>query len=288
MLARLCAALAALLLLCSVAHALCAPGPVPAPAAARGLTCKIFWDDFRSPSTVDLADTRASGFKWYLDWAHTNPADIAFVAGGMQLTPSSNTSNDLFNISSCSGPGGSYQYVGNAVGGSMYINVTISSIGTAGPGAMWWPAVWALGVQQIYRPDPPPTPFNSPEVDFIEHTGGARNLHQWFIYTGGQTETWTPYANTPPFLGGETLGTLILKPEQNGGVGTVVGYLNDIVEAESTPATWTPGGTYSVTAEMPMCFLITSGYQQPLVLRSFEVFVPPPPPGIGRPRKGLR
>jgi GAF domain-containing protein len=55
-----------------------------------------------------------------------------------------------------------------------------------------------------------------------------------------------------------------------------------------TPATWIPGGTYSVTAEMPMCFLITSGYQQPLVLRSFEVFVPPPQPGIGRLRKGLR
>lgn len=265
----------------------CGPDVAPAPAVAHGLTCEVFWDDFTSLSTVDLTDSRAPGFKWYIHnaspghlQAPTPPGDIALVAGGLQITPSRNTGEDLFNMESCAwtGPPASYPagWVGNAVQGSMYIDVKVSSIGALNPAAHWWTALWALGVQQYFSAFPSPVNFSSPEIDFIEYSGGGRNLHQWDIFTSGsQTDTYTSYAVTPTFVDGETLGTLILAPESNGGVGKVEGYLNDVVEGSSTPVTWSPGGTYSITTNIPLCFLITSGYQQPLVLRSFRVFAAP-------------
>jgi hypothetical protein len=286
-------ALGVLLFLCSTASAqTCGPDPVPAPAAAHGLTCEIFWDDFTSSSTVDLANTGVPGFKWYLQRTGTpiptNPADIQFVAGGMKITPSSETTNDLWNVTSCFATG-SGTYVGNSPQGSMYVDITITSLSDPG-GTRWWPVLWALGIRQVAGGTPPGGyPFVSPEIDFMEHTGGGRNLHQWNILApGSQTDTFVEYGGFVPgsLNPGDKVGTLILAPELNGRTGTAVGYINEAPDAHA-PATWTPGATYSTTTTMPLCFLFTTGYNRPLVLRSFKVFAPPSPPGAGRPRRGL-
>jgi hypothetical protein len=287
-------ALIILLFLCSAASAqTCGPDAVPAPAAAHGLTCEVFWDDFTSSSTVDLANTGLPGFKWYLQRTGTsvptNPADIQFVAGGMKITPSSQTTNDLWNVTSCFATDGIGGYVGNAVQGSMYVDITITSLSDPG-GTLWWPVLWALGFRQLGGGTPPGGyPFASPEIDFMEHTGGGRNLHQWEIFGGGsQTDTFVEYGGFVPgsLNPDEKIGALILAPEINGGTGTVVGYVNEVADAH-VPATWSPGGTYSATTTTPICFLFTTGYLQPLVLRAFKVFVPPPSAGASRPRRGL-
>src|ERR1700730_10499157 len=102
------------------------------------LPCEVFWDHFTSSSTVDLADTRAPGFKWYIHnrwpglasgdaaWQNfdiTNPSDITFVAGGMRLNPSVNTVNDGVNMISCATNGVAGQYVGTAIQGGMYVDI---------------------------------------------------------------------------------------------------------------------------------------------------------------------
>jgi hypothetical protein len=279
-------------LLCAVAHAqTCGPDPVPGPAAAHGLTCEIFWDDFTSSSTFDLANTGAPGFKWYIRNVYgrvLNPSDLAFVAGGVQITPSTNTAQDLYNIASCVPTGTRGVYNGTAVGGgSLYVNIKISAIAPEVGGNLWWAALWMLGYRQIVG-GWPVLPAPSPESDVLEHSGGHRNLHQWDILNemGSQTDTFTPLANTPPFVNGTTYGTLILKPEDNGGTGTAVAYLNDELDAENTPVTWAPGGTYSVTSVMPMCILMTSGFTQSLVVRSVQVFAAPTAPSGGGGRRG--
>jgi hypothetical protein len=274
-------------LLSSTSYAACGSDPVPAPAAAHGFTYEIFCDDFTSLSTIDLSNTGATNFKWHIQNPYRevlNPADYTIVADGLQINPSTNTAHDYWNLESCFYVSHGV-YTGNTVQGGMYVDIKISSIAPDPGGDFWWPALWMLGVFQFSNSTPPLT---SPEVDLLEHFSGGRNLHSWFIFSGGQTDTFVGYATTPTFTNGNVYGVLILKPGQNGGTGTLVGYLNDIEEAMSFPVTWAPGATYGVTSEVPMCILMTTGYNQPMVVRSVQVFTTPPSPGSGRPRRGLR
>lgn len=261
---------------------------MPAPAAAHGFTYEIFCDDFTSLSTIDLGDTRVPGFKWYIQGAYnttTNPADFAIVPGGLQLTPDTNLNPEgLYNFGSCAGGGGSGMYVGNTFQGGMYVDIKLTTWGDHLNGNFWWPAAWMDSVNQLYL-GPPPN-FYGPEIDFIENLFGGRALHSW--YNGGSPHIYTTYASTPLFTSGNSYGVLILKPEQNGGTGKLEGYLNDVVEASSTPVTWSPGGDYSSTSELPLCIVFTAGYNQSVVIRSVQVFTTPPPSGGGRPRRGLR
>jgi hypothetical protein len=267
----------------------CGPDAAPAPAVAHGLTCEVFHDDFTSSSTVDLGHTHAPGFKWYLQRCcgapELNSADITFVAGGMQLKPSSALDpGDLYNMGSCfitGGTPGPGALVGTAIGGSMYVQITITALNDPG-GTRWWPALWTLGEFQVgASPTPTPT-WYSPEVDFLEHLGGGRNLHYW-VNGDGVTGSFVEFGGfTPGSLNpGDSIGALILRPEDNGGTGFALGYVNDVADAHA-PATWiAPASPYSNTAVTPMCFLLTTGLNQPLVLRSFKVFQAPsgPPPG---------
>jgi len=285
------AALVALLLSCSTALAVCGPDKAPAPAAAHGFTCEVFWDDFTSSSTVDLGNTRAPGFKWYINnrwpglasgyaaWQNfniTNPSDIAFVAGGMRLTPSSNTANDGVNMMSCATTGVAGEYVGTAIKGGMYIDVQVTSISPiVATGAMWWTALWSIGTNFLTALDPYPATTRLAEVDFLEINTSARMLHEWQINHAAQDVT-RKYYDQIPYANGMTIGTLILPPELNGGTGTVVGYENEVVGV-GPPVTWAPGGLYSTTTTYPQCFIITSGYNQAVTLRSWKVFAAPPP-----------
>lgn len=256
----------------------CGPDPAPAPAVAHGLTCEVFWDDFTSSSTVDLNNTGNPGFKWYLQkccgaTGPTNPADITFVPGGMQLIPSSNDSmKDLYNMGSCFiGSGGTL--VGNAISGSMYVEITITYIEDFGAFS-WWPALWALGKYQLGAGPRPAYPWDSPEIDYIEHLGGGRNLHYWHMTPSGQTDHYRAYGDITPGLL-HSIGTLTLSPADNGGTGLAAGFVNGAPD-NGPPFTWALSDPHDVVTTVPLCFLITTAWKNNLTLRSWKVFQAPP------------
>jgi hypothetical protein len=278
---------AALLVLLAppAAGAACGPHTVPAPAAAHGFTCETFWDDFTSLVTIDLGDTRKQGFKWYPHSHYgitTSPAAFSIVAGGLQLSPTTDTSNDVYNMTTCPGSAGESGGWNDVVGG-MYVNIKVSVI-AAQPATQprWWPAFWMEGSDAIRGSRAAQAwPNDNPEIDLLEMFYGgavARYLHNWYTPPAGTPVTdngSATYVASPSFANGNTYGALVLKPEQNGGVGTIVGYLNDVVEASSTPKTWTNGGLYRGYAEVPLCVLLTAGYTWPIVVRSVQVWQAP-------------
>jgi hypothetical protein len=240
------------------AHAVtCGPHTPPAPAAAHGFTCETFWDDFSSMATIDLAMTKKQGFKWYPDAAN-GPATYAIVSGGLQITPTTNTDNDGVNLPSCPIHGGEASGW-NAVVGGMYVDIKMSSKGALpATKPRWWPAIWLQGFWSSSQFSPP-EPWNNPELDLLEFfwDGGgtpARFVNYWVTTGGGNFSNIgsQTYVTSPTYADGNTYGGLILAPEQNGGTGTVIGYLNDVVEPTGTPKTWLPGGLYRGFSEIPL------------------------------------
>jgi hypothetical protein len=274
--------------LLSPAQAQCGPDPTPAPAAAHGFNCEVFWDNFTSLSTVDVNNTLAPGYKWYVAVAYGGVTDASVfqqVSGGLQITPDLNgahpNSSSLYQMASCAIQASGW--VGTAVTGGMYIDVKLTTWGPQLGGNNWWPAGWTLGLVQLVGGLPTGQTVNSPELDLREWAGTeARYTHIWQLPASTDIGGQTYVSSTQTFVSPTTYGVLVLKPAQNGGTGTVIGYLNDAVETNSTPVTWSPGGTNSNFSELPMCVLFTSGYNQPVVIRSVGVWQATLPPQGGK------
>jgi hypothetical protein len=265
------------------ALAACGADPVPAPAQARGFTNEVFCDDFTSLSTLDLANTQAPGFKWYMlnfQGKAADPADFSIVGGGLQIKPTTNVFEDATNLQSCAFTDPAHEgYVGNAFRGGMYVNIRISSIPAGIPGNMWWPAAWMIGTSAHANGPPSPGWPTFPEIDFIEHNGGGRNLHTWAYGAG---DVYMQYASTPSFTVPASYGVLVLTPAQNGGTGTLIGYKDDVLDGSQNPGTWGTSGLYSETSVAPMCILFTSGMNEPFVIRSVQVWQAGPSGATGR------
>jgi hypothetical protein len=280
-------------LLTGAARAACGPDPLPAPAAAHGFNCEVFWDNFDSLSTIDLGNGLASGFKWYVTVAYggvTDASVFAQTSGGLQITPDVNgshpNSSSLYQLSSCAPTATTGVWVGNTVTGSMYIDIKLTTWGPQLGGNNWWPAAWTLGANQIAGNMP--ATGNSPEIDLREWAGTEpRYIHYW-PPTGADLGGGSYVSSTPAFVSGDTYGALLLDPSINGGTGTVIGYLDDLLETNSTPISWTAGGLYSNSTLLPMCILFTSGYNQAVVIRSVGVWQTGPPPTGGRGIRGRR
>jgi hypothetical protein len=284
--------LIAFLLLWGAAQAqTCGPDRVPAPAATQGFNCEIFWDGFTSLSTVDVNNTLAPGFKWYVQVAgNTVTPATAFVqtGGGLQITPATNDATyGLWNMGSCAALG-SGNHVGTTISGSMYVDIQLTTWGLKLGGNNWWPATWMLGSEQIYAVRVPTTGvIDSPEPDVLEGIASAvRYFHFWHIVgsggppDGSQTDSTGGgiqyVSSSPTFASGYTYGVLLLDPLVNSGTGVVIGYLNDFIEGTSTPVTWGSGSIFTNTTRKPMCILFTSGNAQPIVIRSVQVWTTTP------------
>jgi hypothetical protein len=271
----------------------CGPDPVPAPAAAWGYSCEVFWDHFTSISTVDVNDTRAQGFKWYVhnhfpglaSGAHqwqvglpTRPGDVFLDPRGEGLTlrptveevPSGGGGRHL---ESCATNGIANQYVGTAILGAAYFRYEITST-TEGTSGAWWPAGWTATTEFLMSSGPYPSSNHWPELDIFEAQlpNQGRYIHDWLINSASQTDSPTPYGASVGVTR-ITYGTLVVPPELNGGTGFVRGYVNDTT-AQSPTVTFSPGGPYSSVATQHHCIVFTSGLNQPLIIKSVQVFAP--------------
>jgi hypothetical protein len=177
------------------------------PLAAWGITSQVFYDDFISLSTIDLADTRTAGFNWYVH--NRMPNSFMTTFGWVTNPPSAPTQASYLSISSPSvlkiynpntsqngytsqiwsvadnGAGG---YVGSTWKGPLAFDAYLSWDGTrAGNNANWagQPAFWTAAIEAMTGAMGGATHFT--EWDVIEGqpisaTGdlsGAFTIHDW-------------------------------------------------------------------------------------------------------------
>jgi hypothetical protein len=260
-----------------------------------------------SLTTWDLTDSLAPGFKWYLhnkwpglatgkqDWQNflvTPGSDISLTANGVTINPSSNLgpvggpgTTTGVNVMSCATNGSPGGYVGTALAANngLYVDMEVFSITpSAGPlgGNVWWPVGWLWPLEMMAAPNPNPSTVDWSEIDNFETFTSPpfpRSIH-WWSTTGGNSPSDhnTSFGSTTSIVTGHhSWGALIVPASQNSGTGFLQAYIDEVIDPNNTTVTWTPGdGAYSVTETNHFCILFTTGFNQPMTLRSVKVFAP--------------
>lgn len=275
---------------------ICGPDSAPSPASTNGYTCEVFWDNFGSSSTIDSSNTKAAGFKWYLNnkwpslaegdsqWQNfpvTPSGDVTIVAGGLQDNPSTNPGPTVggVDINSCVTTGNPRQRYGYAIDANRgyYIDVNWASESSAGQqgGNNWWPVIWMISSEFVAGLDPSPSTAFFGEVDIVEDINvtppTTRFVHAWSITGGVATDN---NAAVGKYQGGlpHTYGMLEIPERAGGGTGSITAYIDDATDPGGSAKTWTSGNVYEVLETQHYCMLITSGHSQAIVLGSIRVW----------------
>lgn len=215
--------------------------PTPHPdAAAFGFKTLTFFDDFNSSSTIDLSNTGAPGFNWYLQnaWPHatsqgggwsglftapvTTAGDVTVANSILSLAGGGGASNGLMLNSAC--PNGT-GFVGNVFGGGFYLEAKIAT-GTQ-------TLLWAMPIEFFTG-----SVNAAVEFDMFEYNTGAIDMfvHEW-NFSGGSV---TNDSSDEGFGGGpnfpmtvytdfHTYGWLWVPASKNGGTtGFFQRYVNGV------------------------------------------------------------
>jgi hypothetical protein len=260
----------------------CGPEAAPAVAAAAGLTCETFYDDFVSLSTIDLANDRVPGFKWYVSnrgWSwHTTAYDFlpsswySLVAGGLKIEPLADDGANIDALNSCvsmgSNKGPQRQHGDNSVGfklrGSFYLKSKMS-FPTAGTSTFGWPVIWVWPLAQEA----------GQTVNYVEWD------HHEYYRPGNVNDKGVHYWSCHPDPTCDDAGNVI----QNGlPSGTVVGslfngtsmtsYINDaspvvVAAPAGKPDTWTLFNTQD------QCIMLGAGLGTPATFEYIKVWQAP-------------
>jgi len=136
------------------------PPPVssgePAQAISAGYNLNTFSTDSNfNPTTVDIANTQKSGYKWYQFDCYGYPASFANDATNTDgsMTVGGNSTNFGSNMVSATCKSGSPGYVGTAFGGGAYIQMTAKynpvTESSTYIGDNGWPALWTYALEQM-------------------------------------------------------------------------------------------------------------------------------------------
>lgn len=165
----------------------------PDAAVAVGYTHETL-ASFR-PNSVDLGDTRKSGFDWYLFrffGGHAKSANVVVNADG-SVTLNGDVTGPNGEISTAAPAQNRAKFVGVAFGGGAYIEAAIK-FDTAAASARQspgWPSFWALSLEHAATgaeqwPGKPPGYRRFMELDIFEYDikDGANyygaNMHDWY------------------------------------------------------------------------------------------------------------
>lgn len=231
----------------------------PAPALSAGFRNLAFYDDFDSPATIDMADSKAAGFKWYIEnppWNPQNDPLPKITVSNSTLTIVPNIVNGTYSICSyCPSQqrGNSFKF------GYFEARMRWGQPPTTRPDPSSVPAFWMLAKPRVDDYGGSASPYA--EIDIIEASEeGSRyngTLHQWTNNAG----TWSSIMNAghdrpdvPDFFNRWHRIGLLWKPN------LVVWYLDDVEmnrqaygsgmapvpNAESRPSgTWAVTDTYN-------------------------------------------
>jgi hypothetical protein len=171
------------------------PGASTAPpmAVAVGYNVKTLSSTF-TPTEVDLANTKASGFKWYL-WEFFNPSEFT-TPNQVQLNPDKSVTlnggaSRNGNIASIIPAKNTAGYTGTAFGGGGYFEATMKFDPKTVVTSNGWPAWWSLSLEMSLGLPGSLWPGQSPgyrhgvEADFFEYDLGQEaayggSMHDWY------------------------------------------------------------------------------------------------------------
>jgi hypothetical protein len=226
----------------------------PPPAAKYGFNRLTFSDDFLSPDTIDVNNTLAPGYHWYMANAmipqdspdgnmHTgvvqSPSSVSIANSILTFVPSAKSGGWLTNV----GYKGvlAPRTVGTpiaATGG--YFECRMSFDPNFKPAAsfvcpfQYWPAFWIEDINLwLAINDRDTAPVNKPELDFFEYfsrpDGYGMDMHDWTNNrnsAGLIPSVANASLGSPAFQRMNTFGTLWVPQRKNGGAGMVQRYFN--------------------------------------------------------------
>lgn len=161
--------------------------PEPAAAISANYNDLVFDDEFNSYSTIDMSNSKAAGFNWYVgQWfstGATNTNEITISNGVLELGGGGGTGVVTLDSAIANSSGGS---TGSVFGNGAYIEASILYNPAGGTNASYWPAFWGLAIQHIAGaaqwPGQPSGYANFAEVDFMEAYSSTQytgTIHDW-------------------------------------------------------------------------------------------------------------
>lgn len=284
---------------------------VPAAASARSFTTLAFYDNFSSTSTIDLSDTLAAGFKWYIHntfpanangansgWATelSTSAGLLSIGSGYLTISNATPSQHPVGVSlmSCGTKGSAPGYVGSVFGGGFYVEVMMSfdpSHSLAGLAA--WPVWWTVTSEELTG-----AVTHFPELDGYEAlpigTGtfsSAANVHDWIISNGVTSQSnQNTNGQIDAALSGydftkmHRYGRLWVPASKNSGTGLLQTWIdgvhitaNDVTYQSGAPATpgatpSNPNGTFFIMESDHLCLILGAGTNWPANFGSVQVW----------------
>lgn len=288
-------------LLAAPAWGACTGGTPPASASAVGYTCRTFYDDFTSLSTIDTTNTKAPGFKWYpgqlwprslatANWPGTTLAGnvvpatwYSIGAGGLVLTPLVDDTLGQLALMTCAPTTTTPYWTGTAITGGFLLRTVQSVTGTTGANA--WPLIWTWPVEFLTGGQPGNLVWIEDDHFHTRNPSGpvtpiARFLLWWSVINGVYTPARSDFlsAQTVPATV-STSESLLVPAARNGGT-SKFDFIQDGTTSNvpSTGGGWTNGG-HADTNELFMaqnnCILLGTGSGTTMTYRSVEVWQAP-------------
>ncbi len=257
----------------------------PAPAAKYGFHRLVFSDDFLSPDTIDVNNTLAPGFQWYMANAMIpqDSPDGNRHAGVVQSRSSVSVADSVLTFIPSAKSGGWLTNVGyKGASAPRTVGTPIAAAGgyfecrmAFDPGFQpaasfvypfqYWPAFWMEDIDLwLAINDRNSVRENKPEIDFFEYYSRAigydMDMHDWTsnIKSEGLIPgTANVNLGTPAFNRMNTFGTLWVPQRENHGVGLVRRYFNgrhipaaDVTYSSTTISAQAAGGFPGVFSDM--------------------------------------
>ena len=261
----------------------------------------VMTDTFADLSTIDVNNTLASGFHWYVNrpfsWGPVAASNFTLDANGVVLTTPDTFSNWSMSTMGDNGAGG---YVGTVFSGGMYVEARFAFDNTLFNFGNGWPSFWSMAVEHLqgnrttqwpgqaagyehfmeddyFEYDNPNAGrdqwgsvmhdwYGNPATQINSAPGGGTNWNNGFMVKPGSTIVW----NLATF---HTLGHLYVAGSvANGGNGYVQTYIDGVAAVStsspaSTKVTWTD--TITTPAALPSSsavFAIQDQDHMPLIL----------------------
>jgi len=240
-------------------------------------------DNFANLSTIDLNNTKASGFHWYVGrffgWGAVASSNFTTDANGLVLNTPDTFSNFSMGSATDNATGG---YVGTVFSGGMYIEASMAFDSSLFNFSNGWPSFWSMAVEHMQGTHNDQWPGQAAgyehfmEDDYFEYDNpnGTRDqwgsaMHDWFGNPASQINNApggnTPWNNAFQVKPGSvivwnattfhTLGHLYVAGSvANGGNGYVQTYIDGVASVStsspaSTKVTWTD--TITTPAALP-------------------------------------
>lgn len=248
------------------------PVPPPAPASV-GYNNLTFSENFDTGAGVDLSDTRAPGFNWYIHNAWpaapsiggwdtfpaTNPATLSFSNSLMTAGQAAANTFGVCMATACADPANANNYIGKVFNNGFYAECRMAvTQPTSSPD---FPAFWAWSVEYQTQNGPPSSWV---EIDVMEQANTDAN------HTNLKEFNWvSPYTASASLGANQALngidiskqniwGFLNLPASQNAGTGLFQSYINN-VEITAADATYGTSGNFSQIDSQHMFIMLGWG-----------------------------